>query len=247
LKRSLAITEPTARAGTARNGVPVAARLKEEMVAEKISAKDLKAVLEAHGKWLRGEAGTRANLSGADLSGAYLSGAYLSRADLSGANLSRADLSGAYLSRANLSRADLWGAYLSLAKGVAPERIQPLLMLLDQPGPIRAYKLVRENGHGPYHAGLAYRLGQSYEVGNANTDPFEDCGAGINVATLDWCLKALGDAGPNPKIFVVEFTAKDIACIPIASDGKFRLHRCTVVGEKDVAAILASEKVEAKA
>ena len=39
------------------------------------------------------------------------------------------------------------------------------------------------------------------------------------------------------KILVVEFTAADIACIPYASDGKFRLHRCSVVGEKDLAAI----------
>ena len=36
------------------------------------------------------------------------------------------------------------------------------------------------------------------------------------------------------RILVVEFTAKDIAVIPTASDGKFRLHRCTVVGEKDL-------------
>ena len=85
---------------------------------------DLKVVLEAHAKWVRGETGGLcANLSCADLSGAYLSranlsGANLSCANLSGANLSGAYLrgaylSGAYLSCANLSRADLSGAYLS--------------------------------------------------------------------------------------------------------------------------------------
>ena len=84
---------------------------------------ELRAILDAHGLWLRGEGGSRAYLSGADLSranlsGAYLSGAYLSRANLSRANLSRAnlsgaDLSGAYLSGANLSGAYLSGAYLS--------------------------------------------------------------------------------------------------------------------------------------
>jgi hypothetical protein len=36
------------------------------------------------------------------------------------------------------------------------------------------------------------------------------------------------------RILIVEFTAKDIACIPITTDGKFRLHRCKVVGEKDL-------------
>ncbi len=84
---------------------------------------EIKTILDAHGKWIRREAGGKranlsgANLSGADLSRADLSGANLSRADLSGANLSRADLYGANLSRAdlygaNLSRADLYGANL---------------------------------------------------------------------------------------------------------------------------------------
>ena len=58
-------------------------------------------VLEAHARWLRGEAdGSRANLSRANLSRANLSGADLSGADLSGADLSGADLSGANLSGA---------------------------------------------------------------------------------------------------------------------------------------------------
>ena len=77
---------------------------------------ELKAILDAHAAYLRGEAnGKRANLSGANLSGADLSGADLSRADLSRANLSGADLSRADLSGANLSRADLSGADLSRA------------------------------------------------------------------------------------------------------------------------------------
>ena len=75
-------------------------------------------ILAEHRKWLRGEGGSRADLSGAelsraDLSGANLSGAELSRAYLSGANLSGADLSGADLSGAYLSGADLSGANLS--------------------------------------------------------------------------------------------------------------------------------------
>ncbi|KKK68364.1 hypothetical protein LCGC14_2944790 [marine sediment metagenome] len=54
------------------------------------TVQELKAIIEEHGKWLSGDGGTRAYLSGADLSGAYLSGAYLSGADLSGADLSGA-------------------------------------------------------------------------------------------------------------------------------------------------------------
>jgi hypothetical protein len=96
----------------------------------------------------------RADLSWADLSWADLSGA-----DLSWANLSRADLSGADLSWANLSRANLSGA-----KGVHAERCTPLLMLLDQPGPIRAYKLVTADGEGPFNGGIVYKVGKSVKA-----------------------------------------------------------------------------------
>jgi hypothetical protein len=32
-------------------------------------------------------------------------------------------------------------------------------------------------------------------------------------------------------VMLVEFTAKDIASIPLGTDGKFRLHKCKVVRE----------------
>jgi hypothetical protein len=79
-----------------------------------VNATEIRAVLDAHIKYLRGEeGGSRANLSRADLSCANLSGADLSWADLSRANLSGADLSWADLSGANLSGANLSGADLS--------------------------------------------------------------------------------------------------------------------------------------
>ena len=170
-----------------------------------------------------------ANLSGVDLSGVDLSGVDLSGANLSGVDLSGANLSGADLSGANLSGADLSGAYLSRAVGINPLRFTPLLMLLDQPGPIRAYKLTDAGGVGPYNGGITYEVGGTYEVVYANTDPNEQCAAGINVATLDWCLR---EYQPGYRVFVVEFEAGDIAAIPTGTDGKFRLHRCRVVGEK---------------
>ena len=73
----------------------------------------LRTIIDQHGLWLRGEGGSRANLSGANLSGANLYGADLSGANLSGANLYGANLSGANLSWANLSGANLSGANLS--------------------------------------------------------------------------------------------------------------------------------------
>ena len=153
-------------------------------------------------------------------------GANLSGADLSRANLSRANLYRAYLYRAYLSGADLSGA-----KGVTPERCTPLLMLLEQPGPIRAYKLVNEKSEGPFNGGIRYEVGKEYSVKDASPDVSEQCAKGINVATLDWCLK---EWDPGYRVLIVEFEAKDIAAIPTATDGKFRLHRCRVVGEKDL-------------
>jgi hypothetical protein len=177
-----------------------------------------------------------ANLARADLADANLAGANLARANLAGANLARADLAdanlaGADLAGANLARAYLAGANLAGAKGVDPQRTNDLLMLLDQPGKIRAYKLVTADGYGPFNGGIKYEVGQTVSVKNANTDPRAACAAGINVAALPWCLN---NYTQGYRILVVEFTAKDIAAIP-NGDGKFRLHRCKVVGEKTLA------------
>jgi hypothetical protein len=171
----------------------------------------------------------RANLSGAYLSGAYLRGAYLGGAYLSGADLRGAYLSGAYLSGADLSGADLRGADLRGADLRGAD-----LRGADLRGAIRAYKLVNKCGEGPFNGGIEYEIGQSYEVADANTDALTDCGAGINVATLDWCMR---EWCAGYRILVVEFAAKDIACVPTANDGKFRLFRCSVVGEKDLTEI----------
>jgi hypothetical protein len=180
-----------------------------------------------------------ANLSGSNLSGAFLYGANLSNANLSGANLSNADLSGA-----NLHGANLYGANLYSAKGIEPYRTTPLLVFLDQPGKIRAYKLTDADGWSPIQTSnrIKYKIGKSVTVESPNADPLVHCGSGINVATLDWCMK---EWQPGYRIFVVEFTAKDIACIPTATDGKFRLSYCEVVGEKDLKEIgLIKEEVK---
>ena len=78
-----------------------------------MTQEEIAAVLADHVRWLRGEGGKRADLTGADLTGADLSGANLSGANLFGANLFGANLSGADLSRANLSGADLSGAKIN--------------------------------------------------------------------------------------------------------------------------------------
>ena len=86
--------------------------------------------------------------------GADLQGAKLRDAKLWGAKLRGADLRGA-----KLHGADLQGANLRGAKGINKHRCTPLTMLLDQPGKIRAYKLVNGNMEGPYQGGILYEIG----------------------------------------------------------------------------------------
>ena len=137
-----------------------------------------------------------------------------------------ADLSGAYLRGANLSE-----AYLRGATGTNKYLTTNLYILKDQIGKIRAYKLTRSDGTGPYYPDIKYIGGESYDVKNANCNESIQCAAGISLATLDWCIK---EWRKGYRIFVAEFTHEDIAAIPIGSDGKFRVHRCTIVGEKDL-------------
>jgi hypothetical protein len=146
-----------------------------------------------------------------------------------------ANLAGAYLAGANLTRANLAGANLARANGINPFRVNDLLMLREQPGPIRAYKLVDAEYRSPIqpHGKLAYTVGQTVSVVKVDLDEAVQCGAGINLATLPWCMR---EWHTGYHILVVEFTAADIVAIPIG-DGKFRVRSCTVIRELDLAAI----------
>jgi hypothetical protein len=182
-----------------------------------------------------------ANLYGANLYGANLREANLCGADLYGADLSEANLYGANLREANLYGANLREANLYGAKGVAKQATTPMYMLLDQVGKIRAYKLVRADGQGPQFGGITYEVGQSYEVKNADCDESVHCSWGINLASLDWCLK---EWRQGYRILVAEFTKKDIAAIPVGSDGKFRVFRCKIVKELDISEMIPQEEAQ---
>ena len=97
-----------------------------------------------------------------------------------------------------------------------------------QPGKIRSFKLVTSFGEGPYNGGITYEIGKSYEVPDYDSDPFIDCGAGINLATLPWCMREMID---GYRILIAEHTAEDIVAVPWFSDGKYRVKRCEIVGE----------------
>ena len=141
------------------------------------------------------------------------------------ADLGGADLRGAYLGGADLGGADLRGA-----KGINKYITTPLYLLLDQIGKIRAYKLTKENDEGMYYGGIKYITGQTVKE-IADEDENKACSFGISVATLDWCIK---EWKPTYKIKVVEFDKKNIAAIPIDSDGKFRISKCKVIRDKNL-------------
>jgi len=188
---------------------------------------------------LRGANLRGANLGGAYLRGANLRGANLRGANLRGANLGGADLRGANLGGADLRGANLGGANLGGAKGVAPERHNDLLILKDQVGKVRAYKLVNADLKSPTsQAQLTYEIGATLEA-TGDTDEDEHCAAGINLATLPWCLR---EWRAGMRILLCEFTAADIAAIPHTSDGKFRVHKAKVIREVDLDAIFAKEQ-----
>jgi hypothetical protein len=189
-------------------------------------AADVRAAVEA-------AVGKGAYLGGANLRDANLGGAYLEDAYLGGAYLGDAYLEDAYLGGANLGGAYLGGANLRGANGLNPYAVNDLLILADQVGKIRAYKVVTAEGIGPFNGGIKYEVGKTYSVKDADCDPESQCGAGINLATLPWCIQ---NWQPGYRILLAEFSSKDIAAIPIG-DGKFRVKKAKIVRELDLAEI----------
>jgi hypothetical protein len=179
-----------------------------------------------------------ADLRYADLRFADLGYANLGSANLGSANLRFANLRFADLRSADLRSANLGSANLGSAEGVSPERSNELLLLREQVGKIRAYKLVTHDLKSPMRTDspITYEVGSTVQA-KADTNEARDCGAGINLATLPWCLNEHRD---GYRILVCEFTAKDIAAIPNA-DGKFRVHKAKVVKELDLTELFERE------
>jgi len=194
-----------------------------------------KTALEAVNEYVKKarENNDNADLSSADLSSANLRSADLRYANLRYANLRYADLRSANLRSADLRSANLRSADLSSAKNVNPYLSDTLRMLRDQVGRVRAYKLVNSRNEGPNYGGIKYKIGSIVEE-KADKNESIHCSYGINLASLDWCIRFWEE---GYKILICEFTAKDIAAIPQGTDGKFRVSKCKIIKEKDLAEI----------
>jgi hypothetical protein len=201
---------------------------------------ELTKIIKEHKKWLVGEGGQRANLYGADLYGANanLRGANLRDANLYGADLYGADLYGADLRDANLYGADLYGADLYGAdlrgadlRGTILANINWLSYIGITPnkrGEAYAYKITNSQGEGIYNGGINYVKSTRFEVSEVDTDVNQQCSYGINLATFAWCLNVF--TNKSYRLFMFKFNVEDAVC-PIGSDGKFRVKKCTKVGE----------------
>ena len=150
-------------------------------------------------------------------------GADLRVADLEGAELRGDDLQGADLQGADLRGADLRGADLQGAKNIPNIYKTSLYLLKNQPKnmKLRAFKYL--NGNISPYQNFEYEIGKTYIVENSNDDETILCAEGINVATLDWCLRET-NCNLTKTYVEVEFDVKDLI-IPYNSDGKFRIKK----------------------
>lgn len=142
--------------------------------------------------------------------------------------LEKAVLEGANLRGANLRGANLTGAYLRGAKFTEPIYIADLysLKLLPKNTKLTFWKYI-QNGKSPYQNSV-YKVGKTYTEKEFNKNEFEDCGEGLNIATLGWVLRdSVGK--DNVRLLEVEFKVSDIVAIPYYTDGKFRVKKMKVL------------------
>lgn len=170
-----------------------------------------------------------ANLSDADLRGADLYGANLSGANLRNANLGGADLSGADLRNANLGGANLSGANLSDANLSGAENLLSSVDYLRNnfectAEGIIAYKVF----NAMYSPPTKWKIQpKSVITENVNANRTNDCGCGINVATLEWVLREYSEEEIWKVLIRWEWLCGVV--VPYNTDGKIRCERVELV------------------
>ena len=87
---------------------------------------------------------------------------------------------------------------------------------------------MRRDGFGIHYPTIKYEVGKEYKEPECDLSEYVHCGAGLNLADLPWCIDSWSE---GCKILIAEF-AKEDAVIPVGSDGKFRVKKCRIIGEK---------------
>ena len=137
----------------------------------------------------------------------------------------RADLQCADLLYANLRYANLHNTILD---GI--NWLSYIGITTNKQGKGLGYKLVTFEGEGIFQGGINYLDGDKFQVPKVDPDAYTQCSYGINLATFQWCLNNKNNE--SNRLLLFEFNVKDTVC-PIASDGKFRVKKCTKIGECD--------------
>jgi hypothetical protein len=73
---------------------------------------------------------------------------------------------------------------------------------------------------------ITYKVGEEFEA-EVDKDKLNECGAGLNVASLEWCLRDTNGNIDDYKYIEVSFDPKDLT-VPYLSDGKFRVSKFKV-------------------
>ena len=188
---------------------------------------NLQEVLSAHLKWINGDGGKRADLSGANLSDANLRGANLRGADLRHADLRHADLRHANLSDANLVDADLRRADLSYAdlSGAINDFTNPIDFIVENfervPDGVIVYKAFGENYSPPSKWAILPGAIIEEEVNYTRTS---ECACGVNVATMGWIRRNVNDSKDVWRC-LIRWEWLPGVCVPYHTNGKIRAAR----------------------
>lgn len=178
-----------------------------------------------------------ANLNNAKLSYANLNGANLSYADLRGANLSGVDLSGANLTGANLIDANLTGTNLNLTNlnlanlsGVTGLLI-PKDFLNNFEKSNEGYIVYKAFGKTVYSCPTYWDLvSGAYLEETVNPNRSDNCGCGINFASLEWVQQHFPYNCYYWKC-LIEWEDVSSIVVPFNTDGKARCGRLKLLCE----------------
>ena len=181
---------------------------------------------------------SNSNLSGCDLSDSDLSNSNLGGCIIIDCDLSNSNLSGCNMRGCNLSASDL--CYCDMNNCDLSECIMSRIDLSGCDGLVSPIQYMKENFERSADGYIAYKVfNASYiapskweirpgavieETVNANRT--DDCGCGINVATLDWVDKNY--TGEVWKV-LIRWEWLPGVCVPYNTDGKIRCERVELI------------------
>lgn len=209
---------------------------------------DLTGLVSKYADWT-GVCLEKAKLDNSDLQHINLRNANLKQSSFSHCKLNDVSFVNSEIEDSNFDGSNLNSSFLDASQseyfqsqnieGVIAD--QSILKQLPQlTSPFEIYKLINGKNEGIFRGGLKYIVGETVEVAKYNSDPKEECGAGISVATLSWCISRFdkdlkGEKTPDEKhsILKIKVDPADIVCVPEYSTGKIRVKKCFVVDRLD--------------